>query len=471
MRNALRIPSFASLVLGSFASIVNMTPKTVWLVGALTLTLFVIIESSTFKETKITEGDYQGLKTYDVKGKEKKLKLWRFMLISRKDAGEDLETKIKPIFKKYKITRLRVEPFGKEQSIENGEHLLIGDKIDETHKDRVRRNATALNEFKGAKRSHKKLMLAHVQAGYKNWKNKERSSDSNDDEPVDKTKKINRRYVNYFPNNKTNRSKRYAVTKDSKDDKSEYYAQRKAVMDRFHARQREIADKYAKRTSTTPKYVVYKYDSEKKNNVSLPSFVKIAINNINKSVRAVNKANNSLQTSTSTSSTTPIREQIIETTTIANPIKRSNQFQITENSLERDVEEDYDEDSDYVEDNNDYQKTSDSKLDDDKSGAKWGNCIGNLVYQHNIIISVRQALQTVADITTSVDGHLCITCIRVESLNRNKNVTVKLEVNRREDGSLINAKLKFNDFHLEQLSYSVRMWAVNKKQNSCSHVP
>lgn len=337
-----------------------MTPKTVWLVGALTLTLFVIIESSTFKETKITEGDYQGLKTYDVKGKEKKLKLWRFMLISRKDAGEDLETKIKPIFKKYKITRLRVEPFGNEQSVENGEHLLIGDKIDETHKDRVKRNTTALNEFKGAKKSYKKLKLAHVQAGYKNWKNKERSSDSNDDKPMDKTKKISRRYVNYFPNNKTNRSKRYALTKDSKDDKSEYYAQRKAVMDRFHARQKEIADKYAKKTSTTPK--LYKYNLEKKNNVSLPSSVKIATNNINKSVRAVNKANNSLQTSTSTSSTTPIREQIIETTTTAYPTNRSNQFQITENSLERDVEEDYDEDSDYGEDNNDYQKTSDSKL-------------------------------------------------------------------------------------------------------------
>ncbi|XP_033206423.2 uncharacterized protein LOC117166526 [Bombus vancouverensis nearcticus] len=470
MRNALRIPSFASLVLGSFASIANMTPKTVWLAGALTLTLFVIIESSTFKETKITEGDYQGLKTYDVKGKEKKLKLWRFMLISRKDAGEDLETKIKPIFKKYKITRLRVEPFSKEQFIENGEHLLIGDKSDETHKDRVKRNATALNEFKGAKKGHKKLKLAHVQAGYKNWKNKERSSDSNDDKPVDKTKKISRRYVNYFPNNETNRSKRYALTKDSKDDKSEYYAQRKAVMDRFHARQREIADRYAKRTSTTPKYT-YKYDLEKKNNAFLPSSVNIPINNINKSEHAVDKANNSLQTSTSTSSTTPIREQIIETTTTAYRINRSDQFQTTENSLERDAEEDYDEDSDYLEDNNDYQKSSDSKPDDDKSGAKWGNCTGSLVYQHNIIISVRQALQAVADITTSVDGHLCVTCIRVESLNRNKSVTVKLEVNRRKDGSIINAKLKFSDFHLEQLSYSVRMWAVDKIGNSCSFVP
>lgn len=359
MRNSLRISSFASLVLGSFASIVNMTPKTVWLVGALTLTLFVIIESSTFKETKITEGDYQGLKTYDVKGKEKKLKLWRFMLISRKDAGEDVETKIKPIFKKYKITRLRVEPFGKEQSIGNGEHLLIGDKSDETRKDRVKRNATALNEFKGAKKSHKKLKLAHVQVGYKNWKSKERSSDSNDDKPVDKTKKISRRYVNYLPNNKTNRSKRYAVTKDSKDDKSEYYAKRKAVMDRFHARQKEIADKYAKKTSTTPKYI-YKYDLEKKNNVSLPSSVKIAINNINKREHAVDKANNSLQTSTSTSSTTPIQEQTIETTTTAYRIYRLNQFQTTENSL--DVEEDYDEDSDYLEDNDDYQKSNDSKL-------------------------------------------------------------------------------------------------------------
>lgn len=109
--------------------------------------------------------------------------------------------------------------------------------------------------------------------------------------------------------------------------------------------------------------------------------------------------------------------------------------------------------------------------DDDKSGAKWGNCTGSLVYQHNIIISVRQALQAAADITTSVDGHLCVTCIRVESLNRNKSVTVKLEVNRRKDGSIINAKLKFNGFHLEQLSYSVRMWAVNKIGNSCSFVP
>ena len=290
--------------------------KFVWLVGVLTLTLLVIIETSALNETRIKKEDHQRLKTYDVKGKGKKVK----------------ETKIKQILKK----------------------CHDGDRCDETHKDRIKRNASTANELGDAKKDYKKLKLTRTLSGFKKWANKERSSDSNGDELANR--EISPRHVSYFTNNeeRTSRSERYAVTRNFKDDKSEYYAQRKAVMDRFYARQREIAEKYAKKVSTTPRYI-YRYDLDKeadKNNL----FVKIKTENTdrNETSNAVNSTSYDPETTTFATSTTTTQEQVTEMTTVANRISRSNQDQADEDSYDEGGD-----DVEYREDNNDNQNIED----------------------------------------------------------------------------------------------------------------
>lgn len=318
-----------------------MAVKFVWLVGVLTLTLLVIIETSALDETRIKMEDYQRLKTYDVKGKGKKLK----------------ETKMKPTFKKCR----------------DGEHCSVVDKSDETHKDRIKRNASTLNELEDAKKNHKKLKLTRTLSGFKKWTNKELSSDSNGDELA--RKKINPRHVSYFTSNeeRTSRSERYAVTRNFKDDKLEYYAQRKAVMDRFYARQKEIAEKYAKKVSTTPRYI-YRYDFDKetdKNNL----FVKIKTDNTDQQEagNAVNGTSYDLETTTlatSTTTTTTTQEQVTEMTTVANRISRSNQDQVDEDS--------YDEEGDDVE----YRNDNNQNIEDWEAVSNTTHVFNKIVHIH-----------------------------------------------------------------------------------------
>ncbi|XP_017764537.1 PREDICTED: uncharacterized protein LOC108553946 [Eufriesea mexicana] len=457
--------------------------KSLWVACVfLTFAIFVITQASASNETQPSE-DYQDLKTYDVKtkGKEPKAKKSNESI---KDAESNLRAKAKPAPKKYRIVLMGT----RAKTPDEEKYRLPVEKItetviqsDEQYKDRAKRNATVLKELKDAKKSQKKLKLAQSRTGYKNWKNKERPSDSTKDKSLDKTLKISKRQVDYLAEdkNRLERSARYAVTRNFKDEK--YYAQRKAVMDRFYARQKEIAEKYARKVSTTPKYI-YRYDIGEemdRNNVS--STIKTTADKIAETGNA--SRYNDLGTSTTAAPTTQI-EQIEETVTVASRDSRGNQLQITDNWSEDNVEEDESDDYDYyVQEDVKYKPVAEATLDengtmndskwdaadDGMDTIRWGNCSGQLVYVHDLIIGVHNATYTDANASTFLEVPYCVTCIIMIPTNTSKALS-DMNINRNNDNGHTNVVLTLRGFRDENLRYTLKIWGISKSNDRCDHV-
>lgn len=184
----------------------------------------------------IDKEERNALKSSDVRAKKIKLKAREFTI--ENNSAEDLQGK-------KKFVKVQSESNNFHERKRRSIFTEVNERTEED-KGRFERNATESDDFKGAKKSFAKLKLAQTQSNLKNWKNKDGRKFA--DEEATK-KRIKRRQLNYGING--GRSKR--------DDKSDYYAQRKAVMERFYARQKEIAEKYAKKLSTTPKYI-YTFD-------------------------------------------------------------------------------------------------------------------------------------------------------------------------------------------------------------------
>lgn len=276
-------------MLGSFASIANMSVKNIWSVGVFLLVLFVIIGTSILHERKLIKQDYREAvepDTHDYVIKNKKeLKLAKIETIDGKESRtDDFEIKAAPTFRipphrMWHVVGIH-SPHNREyRSIVEHETDKGIDGGSVEYKGRAERNTSqaSSNEFKDTKKSYKKLKLIRTRADYKKeWKNKEQLTYSNDDKSIGVTKKtIGRRHADYFED-RINRSRRYAS--DLKDDKSDYYSMRKAVMDKFYARQKEIAKKYAKEVTTTHKPTYNLQQKLDKNNTS--SFAKIKTNDI-----------------------------------------------------------------------------------------------------------------------------------------------------------------------------------------------
>lgn len=265
-------------MLGSFASIANMSVKNIWSVGVFVLVVFVIIGTSILHEKKTVRRDYQvAVEPYDVI-KMKGLKLRKIETTDGKDSRiDDFEIKAAPSFRipphrMWHVVGIHSPRDREYRSIVERETDKGIDGGGLSYRGAAERNTTEVsNELKDTKKSYKKLKLIRTRADYKKeWKNKEQQSTySNGDKSIGVTKKtIGRRQVNYYFANtdeeRINRSRRCAMhAKNLKDDKSDYYSMRKAVMDKFYARQKEIAKKYAKRVTaaptitTTPKYISY----------------------------------------------------------------------------------------------------------------------------------------------------------------------------------------------------------------------
>lgn len=350
-------------MLGSFASIVNMSVKNIWSVGVFVLVLFVIIGTSILHEKKAMKRDYQvAVEPYDViKNKMRGLKLRKIETTDGKNSRiDDFEIKATPTFiripphRMWHVVGIHSPRDREYRSIVERETDKGIDGGNLSYKGTVERNATEVS--KDAKKSYKKLKLIRTRADYKKeWKNKEQLTYSNGDKSIGVTKKtIGRRQANYFANTSEdrviNRSKRCAMhARNLKDqDKSDYYSMRKAVMDKFYARQKEIAKKYAKKVTTittTPKYISYnlrekfnkdtssaKIETNDIQNVSakIPtnntqnvfSFAKIETNNVQKLDKTLDEGRENFDENAILISTIPPmtkrRKQVIETTTISN---------------------------------------------------------------------------------------------------------------------------------------------------------
>ncbi|XP_029051704.2 uncharacterized protein LOC114880169 [Osmia bicornis bicornis] len=392
----------------------------------LTLVLLAITETSAKNRLNIDKEERNALKSFDVRTKKIKYKAREFT--SENNSAEGLQGK--------KFVRVQ----SRSNNFHDRKRRSIFNEVNERNggdKGRFRRNVTELDDFKGAKKSYTKLKLAQTQSSLKNWKNKDGRKYV--DEETTK-KRIKRRQLNYHVNG--GRSKR--------DDKSDYYAQRRAVMERFYARQKEIAEKYAKKLSTTPKYI-YTLDLD---------------------------TNKELGTTTFATTQTP--EPVTKATTKVDRDSYPKQVQPTEYSSEVNNEEDVSGDYDYytIDDNkprsnaNSVNFVNDepwSADDSKKDTMKWGTCAGNLVYQHNLKVNVHNSTSVQVNLTASVEGPFCIACIRALPMNKTR-ATVSFDVNRAADGTFNFVQLLITDFQQGLLSYIIKIWAVDKTGDRCDRV-
>lgn len=347
--------SFPFLVLGSYASR-NMSVKNIWSVGVFVLVVFVIIGTSILHEKKTVRRDYQvaNKPTYDVvDDRMKGLKLGKIEATDGRGSRiDDFEIKAAPAFR---IPPHRVWHVVGIHSPRDREYRSIVERETDKGIDGedlsgiVERNRTKVsNESKDSKKSYKKLKLIRTRADYKKeWRSKEQQlTYSNGDKSTKKT--IGGRQASYYFANtnedRINRSRRCAMhSRNLKDDKSDYYAMRKEVMEKFYARQKEIAKKYAKRVTTattiatTPQYTSYNLREKFNRNNSTSGKIetndvqnvsaKIETNNVQKIDKTLldKRRENFIDDAVLISMippTTKSRKQVIETTTVSNNMDR-----------------------------------------------------------------------------------------------------------------------------------------------------
>ncbi|XP_053983618.1 putative uncharacterized protein DDB_G0286901 [Hylaeus volcanicus] len=193
---------------------------------------------------------------------------------STENARDDSEIKKETSnFENQKLVRVPLKLWNPR----NRERRSIGTAdrtVNENERSRYRSefdlNAIALNEKSSRddsvfrndfEKNNAKFQLARIQAGYNNRKDKEHSRNQDLEKYTDTylTKKtIVRRRVDYIVKENSDDSQNQINERYAKRNlairNDDYYAQRRSVMERFYARQREIANKYSNKTSTTSEH-------------------------------------------------------------------------------------------------------------------------------------------------------------------------------------------------------------------------
>ncbi|KAI4484943.1 hypothetical protein M0802_012928 [Mischocyttarus mexicanus] len=296
--------------------------------------------------------------------------------------------------------------------------------------------------------------------------------------------------------------------------KTDYYAQRKAVMDKFHARQREITTKYGKKYLNNTSKIVHTHNQTlnvmKLKNTNDPnldifkvasnnSFFGTELNRINQGEKDTEKKEDEENTEKKRSwiSDNSIRDITNYTSKLNNRIKQGEENTekkrswISDNSL-RDV-------INYTLSNNancsniilhdTYSNRARNQLTvscldnknesiveiPNKSPASrpiratdgnliWGTCNGTLVYQHNFALNINGPSILEAIFEVIVDGPLCITCVTILPYNDTKENVVK------ESGGegYTYVKIKFKNSENKGFSYIIKIWAVQKTDDNCT---
>ncbi|XP_043505098.1 myb-like protein D [Polistes fuscatus] len=288
--------------------------------------------------------------------------------------------------------------------------------------------------------------------------------------------------------------------------KTDYYAQRKAVMDKFHARQREISTKYEKQYRNNTSIIIRKNNQTlnkmtktfKNTNDPILDMFNVASNNSFFGLELNNKTNQyekDTEKKRSRIYDSSIRDITNYTSILNNKINQNEENTenkrswISDNSLGDITNYTLSANHNctnlivhgtYLKQNkltvscleNQYEVIA-NKLNETLSSRPiratdgdllWGTCNGTLVYEHNLSLNVNgpSILETVLEII--VDGPLCITCITIRPYNDTKEDVTK--VSGGEGFSHVTIKLK--NSQNKGFSYKIKIWAVVKIGDDCA---
>ncbi|EGI69641.1 PREDICTED: uncharacterized protein LOC105154285 [Acromyrmex echinatior] len=283
-----------------------------------------------------------------------------------------------------------------------------------------------------------------------------------------------------------------AIDDSSRRNDNDYYAQRKAVMDRYYARQREINARYANRTSTTPR----KYNNvSPTSNVTLFNLGRIYSNKdstrdtatflhpstkidpiysnesrYNKIPTELDSRRNFVpeiepgfksetdlsQMRSSGNSERNALDYLVTPTPCTNlssngtfaPKTRSKQAQNYISETEQNNE-------DFVNNSADKNNT--------EGNLRWGKCEGKIVYQHNLLLGLRGPSNLDALFEVIIQGPVCITCVEALRYNETR-ATVALDSGGR---GYEYAKLRLQGYENEGFSYIIKVWGINKIGEVC----
>ncbi|KYM95960.1 PREDICTED: uncharacterized protein LOC108779837 [Cyphomyrmex costatus] len=287
--------------------------------------------------------------------------------------------------------------------------------------------------------------------------------------------------------------RRLVVDYSSRRNDSDYYAQRKAVMDRYYARQREINALYANRTITTPRL--------KYNNVSQHLYTSNAtLFNLG---RAYPSRNSTARDSTTTflhpsTMIDPIYSNesrynripneldsrrnfvseidpgfksdtnLSQTRSSANSERNALDFPVTPTPCTNNgtfAPKTRSRHAHYNESNEDCPHNSTDK-DNTEGSLRWGKCEGKIVYQHNLLLGLTGPSNLDALFEVVIQGPVCITCVEALRYNETRAV-VALDSGGR---GYEYAKLKLQGYENEGFSYIIKVWGINKIGEVCDNV-
>ncbi|XP_018377229.1 PREDICTED: uncharacterized protein LOC108770243 isoform X2 [Trachymyrmex cornetzi] len=283
-----------------------------------------------------------------------------------------------------------------------------------------------------------------------------------------------------------------AIDYSSRRNDSDYYAQRKAVMDRYYARQREINARYANRTSTTPRFkynnvaptsnvfnlgrIYSNIDSTARDtatflhpstkidpiysNESRYNKIPTELDNRRNFVPEIEpdfKSDTDLsQMRSSGNSERNALDYFVTPTPCTNlssngtfaPKTRPKQAQNCTSETEQSNE-----DCAY---NSVYKNNTEGNL-------RWGKCEGKIVYQHNLLLGLRGPSNLDALFEVIIQGPVCITCVEALRYNETR-ATVALDSGGR---GYEYAKLRLQGYENEGFSYIIKVWGINKIGEVC----
>ncbi|XP_076674390.1 uncharacterized protein LOC143372230 [Andrena cerasifolii] len=317
---------------------------------------------------------------------------------------------------------------------------------------------------KGAKKNHKKLKLAQMRG--KNSGIKEHSRDRGSGKSIgDRSlKEISKRHVDYNTGGEASaigNTNQISVDQAKQNRNADYYARRRAVMQKYYARQQEIATKYADQASTTAR-PISRYDllAEIDNNkVSSP--VNIDRRRLHEEESAANRYNG-LDANSYGSSTTQVQKQIRDTETIS-PDEGNGDAEDSEY-----YDDDYDKEPETTQSPQSNQSTEIQYAPE--TNIVRGNCLqGTLLYQHNLNLHVNTASSVATDIQVSTYDWYCIACISVQSPKK-INSKFSIATTNGSNGGQNTVKLTAASIQEEQLLLSIKIFIVRKNGDHCDPI-
>ncbi|RLU19335.1 hypothetical protein DMN91_007892 [Ooceraea biroi] len=227
----------------------------------------------------------------------------------------------------------------------------------------------------------------------------------------------------------------------SRRNASDYAAQRRAVMERYYARQREINSRYANRTSNA---TLFRLGLEQPNRnwttrngtVFRPP---VRINPIYNESRTIS----SVQRNTLDHYVTP---------TPCTNISLSGTFAPKTLRHVKDCSSENNDDSDEIDESN------------EEGSQVWGTCKGKLVYQHNLLLGLTGPSNLESLFEVFIDDSICITCVKAVPYN-NTRATVSIDSGGRGNDYV---RLKLKGYKNKGFSYIIKIWAVGKINNYCN---